>query len=92
MIMKTLLVLVMLAWASPVLACGWFLMANPARGSDLPVTKWSPSAAFDTARDCEASAEKLYQRAKDEGLNWTPEFMRCIPADWVKPASHAPRP
>ena len=59
-------------------------MYHPVIQAYRPVTQWDAVGAFDSAKDCEASAQRLFLRAQKEQMDTLAESFRCIPADWLK--------
>ncbi len=69
------------------LACGWLLMAPPARGGrfpETPVSEWDHVSSFDTATECEDRREGLQDRAKNDMMKLVWLLSRCIPSDAIR--------
>ena len=74
------------------LACGWFLMTPPLDTKtktirdDLPISRWSHTASFDTATECEKEKSSLsypWAKAGDRLRFEHYNLARCIPSDTI---------
>jgi hypothetical protein len=55
---------------------GWYLMTPPDGKSSVSFDKWSHSASFDSAKECEAARIFLYQSAKADLPKQSGDFLK----------------
>ncbi len=55
---------------------GWYLMVPPAIGPDLPIAKWTHTASYDTAAECEKGRVEALAHFKESNPPLPPHITR----------------